>query len=116
MNSNPIEFTVGEGKVIPGFEKAVTGMKPKEKKKIEISPEDAYGPHDEKKVFEFKRSKVPQDFNPQVGQTVQLHRPDGNPFAVTVVKCTEKGFMMDANHPLAGKKLDFELELVEIVS
>jgi FKBP-type peptidyl-prolyl cis-trans isomerase 2 len=116
VNSDPIEFTIGEGKVIPGFEKAVTGMEPKEKKSIEIPPEDAYGPHDENMVFEFDRSKAPQDFNPQIGQTVQMHRPDGQAFAVTVVGETEKGFKMDANHPLAGKKLHFDLELVEIAS
>jgi FKBP-type peptidyl-prolyl cis-trans isomerase 2 len=116
INSEPIDFIIGKGNVIPGFEKAVTGMELNEKKSIEITPEDAYGPHDENKVFEYDRSKAPKDFNPQIGQTVQLHRPNGNTVMVTVLGETEKGFRMDANHPLAGKKLDFDVELVEIVS
>ena len=114
-NSEPIEFTIGEGKVIPGFEKNIIGMKPKEKKTILIPPEDAYGPHDEKKVFEFDKEKTPKDFDPQIGQAVQMHRPDSQPVMVTVVGRTEKGYMMDANHPLAGKELIFDLEIVEII-
>ena len=116
IKSLPLEFTIGEGKVIPGFEKAVTGMKLNEKKSIEVPPEDAYGLHDEKKVFDYDRSKAPKDFNPQIGQTIQMHRPDGNTLPVTILGETEKGFKCDANHPLAGKKLNFDLELIEIVS
>ena len=114
-NTNPIEFTIGEGKVIPGFEKNIIGMDPEETKTIKIPPEDAYGPHNEKMVFEFDKKNAPGDFDPQIGQTIQMHRPDGKAFVVTVVGRTEKGFMMDANHPLAGKELAFDLELVEIV-
>lgn len=116
IKSLPLEFTIGEGKVIPGFERAVTGMKLNEKKSIEVSPEDAYGLHDEKKVFDYDRLKAPKDFNPQIGQTIQMHRPDGNTLPVTILGETEKGFKCDANHPLAGKKLNFDLELIEIVS
>lgn len=116
IKSLPLEFTIGEGKVIPGFEKAVTGMKLNEKKSIEVSPEDAYGLHDEKKIFDYDRSKAPKDFNPQIGQTIQMHRPDGNSFPVTIMGETEKGYKCDANHPLAGKKLNFDIELIEIVS
>ena len=104
INSDPIDFTIGAGSVIPGFEKAVTGMELNEKKSIEIAPEDAYGPHDEKKIFVYDRSKAPEDFNPQVGQTIQMHRPNGNSFVVTVLGETDTGFKVDANHPLAGKK------------
>ena len=113
--SAPIEFTIGEGKVIPGFEKGIAGMKPNESKTIAISPEDAYGLRDEKKVFEFEKKNAPEDFDPRVGDTVIMHRPDGKSIPVTIVSITEKGFLMDANHPLAGKELTFELELVEIV-
>lgn len=116
IKSLPLEFTIGEGKVIPGFERAVTGMKLNEKKSIEVTPEDAYGLHDEKKVFDYDRLKAPKDFNPQIGQTIQMHRPDGNTLPVTILGETEKGFKCDANHPLAGKKLNFDLELIEIVS
>jgi peptidylprolyl isomerase len=113
-NTLPIEFTIGEGKVISGFEKTVIGMKPQNKKTVTIPPEDAYGPHDEKKVFEFDKKNAPGDFDPQIGQTITMHRPDGKTFTVTVAGRTETGFMMDANHPLAGKELIFDLELVEI--
>ena len=110
----PIEFTIGEGKIIPGFEKNVLGMGLKETKTISIPPEDAYGARDEKMLFEFDKKNAPEDFDPQIGQTVQMHRPDGKSFAATVVGHSEKGFMMDANHPLAGKELTFDLELVDI--
>lgn len=112
----PIEFTIGEGKVITGFEKNIIGMKPKDKKTVTILPEDGYGPRDEKKVFEFDRKRAPGDFSPQIGQSIQMHRPDGKSVVVTVLSQTDKGFMMDANHPLAGKELIFDLELVEIVT
>ena len=116
INSEPIDFKIGAGNVIPGFEKAVLGMELNDKKSIEISPEDAYGPRDEGKIFDFDRSKAPEDFNPQIGQTIQMHRPNGQSVAVTVLGETEKGFRLDANHPLAGKTLNFDVELVEIVS
>lgn len=112
----PIEFTVGEGKVIPGFEKGILGITLNEVKTITICPEEAYGLRDEKKVFEFERKNAPGDFDPRVGDTVRMHRPDGKTVPVTVMAVTEKGFLMDANHPLAGKELTFILELVEIVS
>jgi FKBP-type peptidyl-prolyl cis-trans isomerase 2 len=111
----PIEFKIGEGNVIPGFEKGIIGMKKTETKTVVISPEDAYGPHDENKVFEFARKNAPGDFDPQIGRTVKMHRPDGKAVVVTVIGRTEKGFMMDANHPLAGKELTFDLELLEIL-
>lgn len=111
----PLEFTIGEGKMIPGFENGIIGMTSGQSKTINIPSGKAYGPHDEKKVFEFDKSRMPKGFEPQIGQTVQLHRPDGKPFPVTVIGFTEKGFKMDANHPLAGKDLTFDLELVKIL-
>jgi len=112
---NPIEFTIGGGNVIPGFENGVVGMKSCESRTVIIPPEDAYGLRDEKKVFEFERKNAPNDFEPRIGDTVRMHRPDGKAVPVTVLAVTEKGFLMDSNHPLAGKELTFELELVEIV-
>jgi len=114
-NQSPIEFTIGEGDVIPGFEKSVIGMKKNETKTVRIPPEDAYGPHDKDKIFEFDKKNAPGEFDPPIGQTIQMHRPDGRSFVATVLERTEKGYMMDINHPLAGKELTFELELVEIV-
>jgi len=114
-DTQPIEFVIGEGKVIPGFEKGIIGMTVADTKTVTLAPEDAYGPHDEKKVFEFLRKNAPGDFDPSIGRSVKMHRPDGKAVLVTVIGRTEKGFMMDANHPLAGKELTFELELVEIL-
>jgi peptidylprolyl isomerase len=115
-DTQPIEFTLGNGDVIPGFEKVIIGMTAAEQKTVTIPPEDAYGHHDEKKVFEFARKNAPGDFDPQIGRSIKMHRPNGKEVLVTVVGRTEKGFMMDANHPLAGKELTFELELVEIIN
>jgi peptidylprolyl isomerase len=112
----PIEFIVGDSKVIPGFDKGITGMAINEKKTIKISPEDAYGQHSKDKIFEFSRKNAPGDFDPRIGSTIQMHRPDGNAVVVTVLGKSETGYMMDANHPLAGKELTFDLELLEILS
>ncbi|MBI5409819.1 MAG: FKBP-type peptidyl-prolyl cis-trans isomerase [Nitrospirae bacterium] len=111
----PLDFIIGGGTIIPGFEKAVVGMKPSETKTIKVPPEEAYGLHDEKKIFEFDKKKAPAEFDPRVGDTVRMHRADGRQVPVTVTAVTEKNFLMDANHPLAGKELIFDLELVEIV-
>jgi len=112
----PIEFTIGENKVIPGFEKGITGMDLNEKKTLKIPPEDAYGHHNKDKVFEFSRKNAPGDFDPRIGSTIQMHRPDGKAVIVTVLGKTETGYIMDANHPMAGKELIFDLELLEILS
>ncbi len=113
--SHPVEFIIGEGMVIPGFEQGIIGMNPNETRTVTISPENAYGHRDEKKVFEFPRKNAPGDFDPRIGDMVKMHRSDGKAVPVTVMAVTEKGFLMDANHPLAGKELIFDLELVEIV-
>ena len=115
VGAEPIVFTIGEGKLIPGFERGVIGMETGETKTITVQEKDGYGPREERKVFEFSRERAPQGFEPRIGQVVQMHAPDGTTFPVTVVGLTEKGFMMDANHPLAGKTLVFDIELVEIV-
>ena len=113
--TTPIELTIGEGKSILGFENGIIGMSPNDSKTITFPAEEAYGHRNENMVFEFSKEKAPEGFEPQVGEEVQLHRPNGKIFKVTVIDITEKGFKMDANHPLAGKDLFFDLELVEIV-
>ena len=112
----PLEVTLGEGRMIPGFENGIIGMALGESKTITVPAEEAYGHRNENMVFEFSRDRAPQGFEPQIGQMVRMHRPDGSSFTVTVIDVNEKGFKMDANHPLAGKELVFDLELVEIVS
>ncbi|GBE06139.1 MAG TPA: peptidylprolyl isomerase [Nitrospirae bacterium] len=112
----PMEFTIGAGNVVPGFEKGVIGMKAGDTKTITVPSGEAYGPHEEKKIFEYGKERIPTDLDMRVGQVIQMHAPDGSKFPVTVTGVTEKGFQMDANHPLAGKELTFNLELVEIIN
>ncbi len=111
----PIEFIIGEGNVIAGFEKGVMGMKEDETKTINVPCDEAYGPRDDSKTFEFSNKNTPQDFDPRIGDMVQLHRPDGKAFSVKVLEKRETGYLMDANHPLAGKDLIFDLKLVAIL-
>ncbi len=111
----PIEFTIGEGKVIPGIENAILGMKINEVKSITVTPKDGYGEREEKKVFKYQRKNANENFNPRIGDSVQLHRPDGTPLPVKVLAKDDTSFTMDANHPLAGKVLYFDLEFLEIV-
>lgn len=112
----PLEFNVGKGEMIAGFENGVIGMSAGESKTITIPVEQAYGHRNENMVFEFSRERAPEGFEPQVGQLVRMHKPDGKSFTVTIIDIAEKGFKMDANHPLAGKDLVFDLELVEIIT
>ena len=112
---DPLEFTLGTGQVIPGFDKAVDGMAVGEQKKVEIPADDAYGAHDPNGLQSFPRDKVPEDLPLDIGTQLQLSTPSGQPVMVTVAEVTEEEVILDANHPLAGKDLTFEIELVEIV-
>lgn len=116
VGSLPLEFTLGEGKMMPGFENGIIGMTTGEKKTIKVPAEQAYGSRNEMMVFEFPKSRCPEGFDPQIGQQVQMFRPDGKSFVVTVIGTTEGDFTMDANHPFAGKDLTFDLELVEVLA
>jgi FKBP-type peptidyl-prolyl cis-trans isomerase 2 len=113
---NPLVFTLGDKKLIFGFEQGVLGMEPGESRIISIPAAEAYGLRDERLVFEFDRNRAPESFDPCIGQQIRMNRPDGGSFVATVMKRTEKGFMMDANHPLAGEDLTFDLQLLEIIS
>lgn len=113
--SNPLEFIVGDGEVIAGLEQGVIGMSEGESKTITIPMEQAYGPHHKERIFEMDKTKVPENFNPDIGQQLQMYRADGVPIAVTVVGISENSYSMDCNHPLAGKTLIFETKLVKIV-
>lgn len=110
-----LEITLGKGEFLKGLEEGVIGMAPGETKSIFMTAESAYGPHNKEKIFEFHKDRAPQDFNPEVGQQFQMYRADGMPIVVTVLEKTETGFVMDSNHPLAGKNLTFEVTLEEIV-
>lgn len=112
----PLEFTMGGGKIIPGFEKAVLGMKVGEKKTVTITPVDAYGPHQDNMVFQITRAQFSRDVTPEVGMQLESTRPDGSPIVATITKVTDTSVTLDANHPLAGQDLTFDIELVKIVS
>ena len=110
----PLEFTLGSGEVIPGFEAAIQGMQPGQKKEVTIGSGDAYGAHRSDWVLVIGREDFPDHIEPEVGQQLQLSQ-GGQSFVVTVTDVTDASVTLDANHPLAGKDLKFELELVEIV-
>lgn len=110
----PLEFTIGEGQVIPGFENGVIGMNPGETKTLEISAESAYGPYRDDMLLDVSRDQFPDTIQPTVGQRLQLRQPDGQTMLVTVSEVRDEDVTLDANHPLAGKDLIFDVELVEI--
>lgn len=113
-NSNPVEFAVGEHKVISGFEEAVEGMRQGEKKTFKIPPEKAYGPRNEGALFKMPRNKVPAEISPQVGQQLSINKDGGGSVSVRVAQITDQELVLDANHPLAGKNLTFDIELIEV--
>ena len=110
----PLEFTVGEGQVIPGFESAVIGMNPGDTKTTHIPADEAYGPHRPEMVIEVERAMFPTDMDPQKEQQVQIRQANGQSFIATITDVTEENVTLDANHPLAGKDLTFDIQLVEI--
>ena len=111
----PLEFIVGAGQMIKGFDKAMPGMSVGEKKTISIAPEDAYGEKNEEAIIEFPRENVPVDMPLEVGMKLELRSENGEPIPVTIDDIREDIVVLDANHSLAGKELVFDIELVEIV-
>jgi peptidylprolyl isomerase len=111
----PIEFTIGESQLIPGFEQAVVGMGAGESKTVEIASDEAYGPRNEEMVVIIERNEFPNHLIPKVGQLLQIRQPTGQMFIVTITDVSESNVTLDANHPLAGKDLTFEFQLVEII-
>jgi peptidylprolyl isomerase len=114
VERGPLEFTLGAGQTIPGFEKAVLGMKVGEKKTVTIPADEAYGPRRDELVAEVPREKLPSDMTPEVGQQLLMRQPDDGEIVVTITEVTDDTVTIDANHPLAGKDLTFEIELVKI--
>ncbi|MEZ5047772.1 MAG: peptidylprolyl isomerase [Chitinophagaceae bacterium] len=111
----PLSFTVGEGMVIHGFDQGVIDMKIGEKKVIQIPFMEAYGPMNEQMIFEFDKAQFPEDMGqPEVGMQLNMMDQEGNHLPVMIAEVRETSIMLDANHPLAGKDLTFEVELVEI--
>ena len=114
VNREPLQFTLGAGNMIPGFEQAVQGMNVGDKKTAEIPSEQAYGEKREDMIISVPRENVPGDIQPEVGQQLAIQQQEGQQVPVTVTEVTEEKVVLDANHPLAGKDLVFEIELVEI--
>ncbi len=110
----PLAFTLGDKQMIPGFENAVLGMAVDESKTFKIPSDEAYGPHHDERVIEVDRSQVPADMKIEVGQQLEMASQDGQKVIVIVKELTDEKIIMDANHPLAGQDLNFEIKLVQI--
>ncbi|MDF0602847.1 peptidylprolyl isomerase [Psychromarinibacter sp. C21-152] len=111
---DPLEFEVGSGQIIPGLDREVTGMEVGEKKSVTIPAADAYGDHDPDRVQAVPRDQIPEHIPVDPGTQLQMQTPQGQAIPVTVTEATEQEVTLDANHPLAGKELTFDVELVEI--
>ncbi|MDQ6902969.1 MAG: peptidylprolyl isomerase [Bacteroidota bacterium] len=110
----PLEFTVGAGQMIPGFDAAIPGMSIGEKKTITIAPENAYGEKNGEAIIEFPKSNIPADMKLEPGMKLQLRNEAGHPVPVIVTEVKDEIVVLDANHHLAGQELIFDIELVEI--
>ena len=113
---DPLEFEVGSGMVIKGFDDGVTGMSVGEKKTIQIPFADAYGPINPEMIIEMPKDRFPEDLELGIGMPLMMSDQQGQQFQVKIVEIKEEAVMLDANHHLAGKDLTFDLELVEIVA
>lgn len=111
----PLEFTVGEGQVIKGFDQGVMGMQVGDKRTVEIEVGDAYGEKNDDMIVEFPKQQFPPDMKPEVGMQLMMNNGQGQSFPVVVKEISEENVLLDANHPLAGEDLIFDIELVEIV-
>ena len=112
--SGPLEFIIGEGQVIPGFEQAVVGMNDGESKSVTIPVGQAYGERAEEMVAVVDRKDIPADLRLEVGGQLEVTHEDGHTFPVIITEVTESKVTLDANHPLAGHELTFDIKLVEI--
>ncbi len=110
----PLQFTAGEGQVIKGFDDAVVDMKQGEKKTVNIPVDHAYGPRKDDMVMEYPKAEFPADMTPTVGMEIQMGDNQGNVFPVVITEVKEETVLLDANHPLAGQELVFDIELVSI--
>lgn len=110
----PLEFKPGSHQVIPGFEKAVMGMKIGEKKSFKVAPEDGYGPEDPTARQNVPKNQLPPEITPKAGMMLMAHAKDGQSIPVKIVEVKDDVVVMDLNHPLAGKTLNFDIEVLEI--
>ncbi|HEV7842512.1 MAG TPA: peptidylprolyl isomerase, partial [Pyrinomonadaceae bacterium] len=113
-DGEPLEFEIGSGQVIQGFDEGVSGMTVGDRKSIEIEPADAYGQRVDALIQAVPRQGINLDREPEVGMRLGLQLPDGNEIPVTITEVTPDSITIDANHPLAGQKLIFDLKLVNV--
>jgi len=111
----PMELTIGEGDFFPLIEEALVGMSPGEKKSVQIPASEAFGEYDEEHIFTVERSELPSDLDPEVGAELVLTDENDEALEVTVIEVDEKSITFDANHPLAGQNLTYDIELLEIL-
>ena len=109
----PLEFEVGSGMVIAGFDEGVTGMAIGEKRTVNIIADEAYGPVQQDMIMEFPKTQFPPDMVPEIGLQLSMSNNEGQQFPVTIIDVKDEVVVLDANHPLAGKDLTFDLELVD---
>ncbi len=112
--SRPLQFIIGKNEVIKGFEQAVVGMVSGEKKTVRVRADEAYGPVNSEKIETVDLSVLPEDMTVTEGAQLEVTRPDGTIFYVSVVRVEEQTVTLDANHPLAGKDLTFDIEMIEV--
>ncbi|MBC7145460.1 MAG: peptidylprolyl isomerase [Thioclava marina] len=110
----PLAFTLGSGQIIPGLDKGVTGMEVGEKRTVRCEPDEAYGPHHPERVQAVDRAAVPDHIPTEPGTQLQVQTQDGQTINVVIADANETELFLDANHPLAGKALTFDVELVKI--
>jgi len=113
-DKEPLEVAIGQGQVIPGFEKGIMGMKKGAVKTITLTPENAYGQVRDDLIVKVKKSDIPENIEPKIGLNLQMKQSDGQVINLVVSEIAEETVTLDANHPLAGKTLVFDIEVVEI--
>lgn len=116
LKREPLEFTLGTGMVIPGFERAILGMGVGDDKTVQIEAADGYGTYNSELIAEVPLSMLPQDINPEVGLQLNVRTRDGKQKIVSIAEVKDESLVLDANHVLAGKDLIFEIKLVDIIS
>ena len=114
INRDPLQFTLGTGQLIPGFEKAVIGLKVGDVTKAEIPSAEAYGERNPEMEIKVQKAQLPPDMEPEVGMQLQLNQENGQPVPCQISNIDGEEITIDANHPLAGKDLIFNIEIVEI--
>jgi peptidylprolyl isomerase len=114
-NQEPLQFTIGDGQIIPGFDQAVVGMNPGESRTVQIPADQAFGPHLEEMVVMVERKNFPTDWKPRVGEQVQFKQEDGAIISLMVTDTSEANVTLDGNHPLAGKDLTFDIQFLGVI-